>query len=60
MSIHSGEPRSLSLHQTQPTVSAGQKLVVGTGGKGGRENLEWSAAVACLRAHSTVCLSKWA
>lgn len=44
MSIHSGQPRSLSLHQTQPTVSAGQKLVVGTEGKSGHENLGWITA----------------
>ena len=62
MSIHSGQPRSLSLHQTQPTVSAGQNLVVGAGGRSGRENLEWSHS--CRSSQSCqdwlgVCFSKW-
>lgn len=44
MSIHSGQTRSLSLHQKQPTASAGHKPVVGYGAESGQENPGWSSA----------------
>lgn len=56
MSSHSGQPRSLSLHQTQPTVSAGPEARrLGSGGRVDTKTRDGAGLTSVPAAPSPVC-----